>query len=91
MKKMILIMLVLYPNFFYAQTYNPQAAADYAREWCKERNTNNWTKSPNNFNITYGNPYNNYPKDCANFVSQCLRAGGLDLSKGINPSSPFLK
>ncbi len=60
-----------------AQTYNPNAAADYAEEW--------WDVDE----ITYNHDYNYYPgNDCANFVSQCLKAGCLDLSKGIDETLP---
>jgi len=45
--------------------YNAGDAVNYATNW--------W----NGFNPQY----NNYdPNDCANFVSQCLKAGGQDLS-----------
>ncbi|MDR1113296.1 MAG: amidase domain-containing protein, partial [Bacteroidales bacterium] len=68
--------LILILNVFlliisgFAQTYNPEAAAAYATRYC------------NTPNEQY--PY--YNSDCANFVSQCLKAGGLDLSVGINPN-----
>ena len=83
----MILILILYPSFFYAQTYNPQAALEYADYWWDGRNTNNWTKAPSNFDIVWGNPYNNYNTlggDCANFVSQCLRAGGLILDEGAD-------
>ena len=52
----------------FSQTYNPELAAAYAQKWCNDRNLLE---------------YPDYPGvDCANFVSQCLKAGGLDLSKG---------
>ena len=48
--------------------YNPAAAASYAEQWCGSFNTAS---------------YANYsPDDCANFVSQCLMAGGMNLSNG---------
>jgi len=46
-------------------TYNRSAGIHYASTWCKARNSQ---------------AYEAYPSDCANFVSQCLIAGGLDLS-----------
>jgi len=54
----------------FSQTYNPEAAAAYANDWCGF-----------NRNPVY-NDYTGQGGDCANFVSQCLKAGGLDLSKG---------
>ena len=48
-----------------AAGYNPSAAVDYASKY--------W----NNYNPSYGN-YNNVGGDCANFVSQCLYAGGVE-------------
>ncbi|MCQ2462981.1 MAG: amidase domain-containing protein [Clostridia bacterium] len=49
-----------------AASYNPSAAASYALKY--------W----NNYNSSYSN-YNSIGGDCANFVSQCLRAGGLPM------------
>jgi len=49
------------------QVYNVNAATIYANTWWDSQNGR----------------YNYYPNDdCANFVSQCLIAGGLDLSTG---------
>ncbi len=48
-----------------ALSYNPNSAVTYAYNWY------------NSFNPAY-NSYD--PNDCANFVSQCLKAGGMDLS-----------
>ncbi len=49
------------------QVYNTNAATVYANTWWNGQNGR----------------YNYYPsEDCANFVSQCLIAGGLDLSTG---------
>ena len=50
-----------------SSTYDPQAAANYADTWWNGRNP------------AY-HDYGDY--DCANFVSQCLIAGGLSLSAG---------
>lgn len=44
--------------------YDRDAAIDYAREWYYK---NNWE-------------YYNYKSDCANFVSQCLYAGGFSMN-----------
>jgi hypothetical protein len=63
--------------------YNPQAAVNYANTWWNSRNPMYYDYSP---------------ADCANFVSQCLIAGGLDLSvhpgadsKGCIPSCTNLQ
>ena len=47
-------------------SYNPDAAVKYARIYC------------HNYNPAYST-YNS-GSDCANFVSQCLIAGGMDLT-----------
>jgi hypothetical protein len=71
MKRLMHFVIFLITFQVFAQTYNPEEAVKYAQRWCNGRNPN----------------YNNWnPKDCANFVSQCLKAGGLNLSKGIDPN-----
>ena len=45
-------------------SYNPSAAISYARTYCY------------NYNRNYNN-YKGQGGDCANFVSQCLKAGGF--------------
>jgi len=50
--------------------YDPPSSAAYAETWWNSRNT------PMYFDYS--------PNDCANFVSQCLIAGGLSLSAGTN-------
>ncbi len=55
--------------------YDPEAAATYAQQYCEIPNPE----------------YNNYTDlggDCANFISQCLKAGGLELLKGIDENLP---
>lgn len=47
-------------------SYNRTAAVNYALTWC------------DTFNLQYGD-YSGRGGDCANFVSQCLKAGGLNL------------
>ena len=66
-------------------SYNTAAAVDYARTYCQ------------NYNPRYKN-YERQGGDCANFVSQCLIAGGIDLSgcygndkAGSIPNGPNLK
>ena len=52
--------------------YDPAKGAEYAKKYCKHYNKN----------------YNNYANsggDCANFVSQCLIAGGLNLKDCPSP------
>ena len=44
--------------------YNVNKAIEYAKKWWNKRNSN----------------YYSYSQDCANFVSQCLYAGGLSMS-----------
>ena len=51
--------------------YNPSAAVEYARKYCQH------------YNPAYGN-YANSGGDCANFVSQCLIAGGQSLDGCAN-------
>ena len=51
--------------------FDHAAAVAYAKQWCDR------------FNPAYTN-YSNAGGDCAAFVSQCLIAGGLDLSKGAD-------
>ena len=53
--------------FGLALSYSTTAALDQAKQYCK------------NYNSKYNN-YRNDGGDCANFVSQCLKAGGLNLS-----------
>ena len=49
MKKItFFIILIGCPFIFYAQTYNPKAALDYADRWWDGRNTNNWIKHIDN-------------------------------------------
>ena len=68
----------------YSLNYNAANAVAYARQW--------W----NSFNPAYYN-YDNQGGDCANFVSQCLIAGGQSLSgcatdgKGCVPGVSNLK
>ena len=58
--------------------YNPVAASDYADKWWNSRNTVNYLD------------FSGIGGDCANFVSQCLLAGGMDLSAGPgNPSEYY--
>ena len=51
--------------------YNPQNAVTYANTYWKS------------YNKAYAN-WSNYGGDCANFISQCLRAGGK-IYEGSNP------
>lgn len=66
MKRLVILTLFLVNVQVFSQTYNATDAADAARRWCNGRNP----------------AYYSYNVDCANFVSQCLKAGGLDLSLG---------
>ena len=68
---------------FSLSDYSPAKAVTYARKYCKN----------------YNSDYIKYPgADCANFVSQCLKAGGQSLSgcngldkKGAIPYVPNLR
>ncbi|MFX0206925.1 MAG: GH25 family lysozyme, partial [Candidatus Hodarchaeota archaeon] len=51
--------------------YSPTGATSYAEYWWDKRNPHYYD-------------YSNVGGDCANFVSQCLIAGGLSLWKGTN-------
>ena len=59
----LLLCLSLLQNIF---TYNAAAAVKYARNWWNRRN-------PNYDDFSYSGG------DCANFVSQCLIAGGFSI------------
>ena len=66
-------------------SYNPGAAISYARSHC------------NNYNPAYNN-YKGRGGDCANFVSQCMHAGGQSFdgcgsrdNKGMLPGVAGLK
>ena len=66
-------------------SYNPGAAISYARSHC------------NNYNPSYNN-YKGRGGDCANFVSQCMHAGGQSFdgcgsrdNKGMLPGVAGLK
>ena len=87
MRQIIFIIIISSSFTTIAQTYDRQAATDYANYWWDGRNTMNGEKSQTSYNTTWGTPYYNYNGlggDCANFVSQCLIAGGLDLTLGAN-------
>lgn len=62
-----------------ASTYNRQAAVIYAREWAGEYHKSSIADFF--FNSMTRNPdYYNYTTNCANFVSQCLVAGGIEMT-----------
>jgi len=95
MKRIIIIIILLSGTFVFAQTYNPEKAVEYADFWWDKRNTQN---SPYYDPPKWGGPYYDYdlPQnggggDCANFVSQCLIYGGLNLSKGTNGNGNGVK
>ena len=83
MKFLIFLSLILF--VISKIQYNPIKAIEYARKYCR------------NYNRYYNN-YRDRGCDCSNFVSQCLIAGGLDISsciglddKGAIPSTIKLK
>ena len=65
MKAQILILSLCLLGIF---SYNPNKALEYADNFCDKRNPKY-------------NDYSEYGYDSANFVSQCLIAGGEDLSE----------
>ncbi|GHT33703.1 hypothetical protein FACS189434_08500 [Bacteroidia bacterium] len=86
-KMSLLLIVLLNSTFAAAQSYNATAAANYADTWAT--NGTSQGSSYDGSDPYYHNPA--YPRyttpsgggvDCANFVSQCLRAGGLDLRAG---------
>jgi hypothetical protein len=79
MKKIIIGGIIIAVFNVNAQTYNPQKAAEYASFWCDKHNDET---SPFYDQEKWGGPYINHLPNCAAFVSQCLIAGGLDLSLG---------
>ncbi|MCL5792372.1 MAG: amidase domain-containing protein [Deltaproteobacteria bacterium] len=76
--------------------YNRGKAKGYAQHWCGDNNIDPKTNKLIGYNpdyISYGNPDPKNPgnhtgTDCANFVSQVLWAGGLDLN--IHPPACLL-
>jgi len=81
MKKVIIFGIILIAGVkTIAQIYNPEKAAEYAKFWCDKRNNDRY--SPHFDEEKWDGPYNDYNNNCANFVSQCLIAGGLDLRLG---------
>lgn len=74
MTKTHIIILIAALSFSASQSfaYDSAAAVAYAEQWWNDRNSS----GPD-----ICDPYKDYGDyDCANFVSQCLIAGGLDLS-----------
>lgn len=72
---LICIISILHINVI-AQVYDPAKAIDYANTWWNKRNP---------LYTDYGG------FDCAAFVSQCLIAGGIDLSEGTNGNGAYVK
>lgn len=62
------ISVIKEPEYSTMATYSDSAAVKYARKYCESRNAQ----------------YNKYSSDCTNFVSQCVKAGGKNMTK---PSS----
>lgn len=69
----------LYDLYAVDSTYNPSDAAAFAQEYAghKSSGISSGTQHPSGY-CPYVYYYDN---DCANFVSQCLRAGGLNPPK----------
>lgn len=69
MKRTFLLLMITFivPTTVFSISYDRDAVSNYADEWWNDRNSD----------------YNDYsPNECANFVSQCLIAGGVSLSDG---------
>ena len=64
MKSSLLLLILLFQNIL---SYDPTSAIAYAKEWAYRRNPRY-------------HDYSNEGGDCANFVSQCLIAGGFSTS-----------
>lgn len=60
MKKLIFLPIILLSYQLFSQTYDPDAAAEYAREWCDKRNTRT---SPYYDQSRWGGPYHDYGLD----------------------------
>lgn len=58
--------------------YNASAAISYSETWCGNSNPGtSVSMKPSNYNPSY---YYYSGADCCNFVSQCLKAGGMTMS-----------
>lgn len=69
------IIIIMIQSSGWAWHYEKQIAADYALSWCGDGMYNG---------VDYAClPYKIYETDCANFVSQCLIGGGIDLTSGV--------
>ncbi len=80
MKKVIVLFMLFFFIFstsfvfpLYASAYNGSSAANYAQEWAYS------------YNPQYPVPPNR--EDCTNFVSQCIRAGGISYMWDGNPTT----
>ena len=93
MRKILLMFIIscLFAIKSQAQHYNGNKAIQYAERWWNDFNTTQYHKDTA---IKWGGPYVDYSDwggDCANFVSQCLIFGGLDLSAGSNGNGGHVK
>ena len=68
MQKKLVLFLICFIGVF---SYSAKKAVAYANKYCDKRNSNY-------------HDYSNEGGDCANFVSQCLIAGGLSLSECVH-------
>ena len=59
--------------------YVASSAVAYSNKWCgrSEKEGTDWMMTPSKYNPSY---YYYAGKDCCNFISQCLYAGGLPMS-----------
>ncbi len=76
LQKIFLLFLSVILSVSTAYAYNAANAVSYANEWYNNRNTADYTD------------YSSQGGDCANFVSQCLIDGGMDLFQDEGIWSP---
>ena len=72
-----LVLAVLFCVLSTAEAYNAYSARAYAEFWILQYNRRPYEDQ--SLKVRNFPQYNKYSSDCANFASQCLLAGGLDL------------
>lgn len=69
----------------YAENYDPVKAIIYADQWVSHEDLDGG-KDPSKYNPAYKS-YHAWGGDCANYVSQCLYDGGMEITAGWKPDS----
>ena len=65
-------------NIIPMAAYSASAAISYSNKWCGNSNAGtSVSMNPSRYNPSY---YYYLGADCCNFVSQCLKAGGMSMS-----------